>query len=238
MRCLRAMGAALLLVASGAAGASVLSEGSEAFDNGELDQAIEVWQSAVDAGNPSGKVLFNLGNAWYRKGDLPRSIAHYRSAQRLRPRDGHVHHNLALARADLELVPEPVPPTPSWSALATAGELSLLGLLLTLLGSGDAFVWWRWRTRGVAGAGAALVALGLVVSVTAGLGGRGPRIAVVVDQPLPVRDAPAPEAGDLHTLPPGTELLVLRTLGDFHLVQDGRDRRGWVPTNAVLAPGS
>ena len=74
--------------------ASVLSDGAEAFEAGELDRAIEVWEQA-DA-RPSGKVLFNLGNAWYRKGDLPRSIAHYRSAQRLRPRDGNVHHNLAL----------------------------------------------------------------------------------------------------------------------------------------------
>lgn len=230
------VGACLLLASS--AHASVLGDGAQAFEAGELDQAIEVWQEAVDSGNPSGKVLFNLGNAWYRKGDLPRSIAHYRAAQRLRPRDGNVHHNLALARSELEAAPEPVGPRPSWSALGTPGELSLLSLVITLLGSALAFAWWRTRTRGLAGGGAVLVGLGLSLAVAAVLGVRAPRVAVVVDHEAMVRDAPVPEAGTLHQLPPGSEVWVLDRLGDFELVEDGRGRRGWLPSNAVLAPGS
>lgn len=227
-----------LLGLSLGAHAGVLSDGAEAFESGDLDGAIDTWSEAVDGGAPSGRLLYDLGNAWYRKGDLPRAVACYRAAQRLRPRDGNVHHNLALARADLSGLPEPVGPLPGWTALLTVGELALGGFALTVLGSGATLAWWRRRVRAWLTAGVLLVAVGLGLSVTAWVGGSHGAVAVVVDSTVAVRDAPAAEAGARHELEPGSELRILDSLGDFHLVVDGNGRRGWVPRNGVYAPGS
>lgn len=228
--------AGLVLAVPSSAGA--LSDGAAAFEAGELDRAIDLWRPAVEAGNPSGRLLFDLGNAWYRKGDLPRAVACYRAAQRLRPRDGNVHHNLALARSELRGVPEPPGPTPGWTALMTAGELGLLGVIATGAGSAAAVVWRRRRVSGMAALAAALVVGGLAATGVAWSAGSGPGVAVVVDQALVLRDAPRPEAGARDALPPGSEVRVLNRSGDFLLVEDGRARRGWVPRNAVFAPGS
>ena len=61
--------------------AGVLSDGNAAFEDGRLDEAIALW-SEVD--RPSGRLLYNLGNAYYRKGDRSRALACYRQAQPLR----------------------------------------------------------------------------------------------------------------------------------------------------------
>src|SRR5262249_54460599 len=43
-------------------------------------------------------VYFNLGNAWFKSGQLGRAIAAYRQAERLNPRDPDVRANLQFAR--------------------------------------------------------------------------------------------------------------------------------------------
>jgi hypothetical protein len=66
------------------------------------------------------------------------------------------------------------------------------------------------------------------------VGGTTPPAAVVVDQEAMVRDTPSADGGERHRLPPGSEVWILRSVGDFHLLVDGRGRRGWVPINTVL----
>lgn len=219
------------------AAAGPLADGADAFEAGELDRAIDLWRPALDRGDPSGRLLFDLGNGWYRKGDLPRAIACYRAAQRLRPRDGNVHHNLALARSGLRGVPVPPGPSPAWTALLTSGELGVSGALATAAGSAAAVAWWRRRVAAWASLAAALVVVGLLATGLAWRAGAS-EVAVVVDQAAVLRDAPQPEAGTREALPPGCEVRLLDRAGDFLLVEDGRERRGWVPRNAVFAPGS
>ncbi|MEQ1507968.1 MAG: hypothetical protein ABMB14_37415, partial [Myxococcota bacterium] len=52
-------------------------------------------------------------------------------------------------------------------------------------------------------------------------------------QEIVLRDAPNVNAGERLRLPPGTEIRVVRRSGGFLLIEDGRARRGWVPSNGV-----
>lgn len=219
----------MMFLLTGLACSSAVPEGVAQFDAGKLDDAIHTWDGASE--HHSGVIAYNLGVAYYRAGDLPRAIAELRGASRLRPRDANVQHNLALARSGLQGVPPPVT-APGWTLIVTAGELGLVALLITAVGS--ALVWGA-RARG---AGAALLAGGL------GLGAFAARasadedqhpIGVVVDGEAVLRDAADINSGERLRLPPGAEVRVERSLGDFVLVQDGRGRRGWAPANAIVA---
>jgi tetratricopeptide (TPR) repeat protein len=56
-----------------------------------------LYQSILDSGFASGAVLYNQGNAFLRAGQRGRAIACYRQAQRYRPRDPYLDHNLRSA---------------------------------------------------------------------------------------------------------------------------------------------
>ena len=59
----------ILLFCTALAGS--FSEGVDAWDAGKIDQAIEAWEPIAEAGWGSGRLKFNLGDAYYRRGDLP-----------------------------------------------------------------------------------------------------------------------------------------------------------------------
>ncbi|NCG21957.1 MAG: tetratricopeptide repeat protein [Rhodobacterales bacterium] len=208
----------------------VLSDGADAFEDGNLDEAIAAWQPAADSGSATGKLLFNLGNAWFRKGDFPRAIAYYRAAQRVMPRDGHVHHNLALGRAELVGAPTPALPSWRWMSIVSTGELSGFGLLMLVF---VAIVGRRkphTDQRLLAGA----LALGALLIAVAWLGAQSPGVGVVVDRDAIVRDTPRTDGAELARLVPGAEVSVVRSLGDFHLIEDGEGSRGWVTAASLF----
>ena len=51
------------------------------------------WESGLE----SGELHYNLGNAWFRLGELGPAILHYERARRSMPRDDDLAANLALA---------------------------------------------------------------------------------------------------------------------------------------------
>ena len=231
--------------------AGALEDGAAAFQEGDLDAAIAAWQSAsAEGAQPSGVLQYNLGVAWYRKGDFPRAVAELRGAARLRPRDGNVLHNLALARAALGMVPTPVSDS-GWTQVVTAGEVSVLGVLITALGSLLLSLGHRPPMSRLGGraAGGLLLALGLALGLLGVSEARWQRrhpVAVVLGTALSgqasaegpgddvvVRDAPSINAGERHRWPAGTETRVIRSHDGFLLLEDGRQRRGWVASNSV-----
>jgi tetratricopeptide (TPR) repeat protein len=73
----------------------------EAFDAAQTPEeflrAAGLYQAILDRGCRSGAVLYNQGNAFMRAGQTGRAIACYRQAQRYRPRDPFLDHNLRYA---------------------------------------------------------------------------------------------------------------------------------------------
>lgn len=107
------------ILAAGAAGATdragasvgpMLEEGQRLFQrasNTEEEQqakdlyrkALDRFEYAVEEGQVyNGRLFYNIGNAYYRLGDLGRAILYYRRAALLRPSDPNVRHNLEQAR--------------------------------------------------------------------------------------------------------------------------------------------
>jgi tetratricopeptide (TPR) repeat protein len=212
-----------------------VSDGADVLAQGAPDAAIQIWEPAAANGWGSGKLKFNLGNAYYRKGDLPRAIAYWRAAGVLRPRTSGVNHNLALARSELSGVPSPVGTPALWLQILTPGELGLVGLLLATLGS--ALVVWRRRTQTsrLPGFGLWLLGSGLVaLSMWGWWMQRMSPVAVVVDQEAIVRDAPDLEARTRFLLSPGAEVRVVDELGPFRLVETGEGKRGWMADGALF----
>jgi DNA-binding MarR family transcriptional regulator len=70
--------------------ANGVSDGADKYEQGDLDGALSAWQATEASGPASGALLYDLGDAWYRKGDVPLAIAYWRAAREVRPRDADV----------------------------------------------------------------------------------------------------------------------------------------------------
>lgn len=228
----------MLALLVGLALAGPVEDGAAAWETGDMDGAIEAWEAGLAEGRGASDLHTNLGVAWYRKGDLPRAIAHWRQARIVSPRDPDPPHNLAVARAELEGTPGPYDPLPPWLALFTVGELGVLGTVLLLTASlGGWLAWWR---RWTGWPWVALALLGLLFGAGSVEGSRQlvrhPG-AVVLDDPLGLRPDPDVSAPPTRTLAPGTELAVQRRVGSFLLVQTGDGATGFVPAASVAQVG-
>jgi tetratricopeptide (TPR) repeat protein len=68
----------------------------------KLKEAASQYETILTHGFEHGQIYYNLGNTYYRKGELGRAILNYRKAQRLIPRNADLHANLRLAKNSTE----------------------------------------------------------------------------------------------------------------------------------------
>lgn len=62
------------------------------------DSARAYYLQALEGGAESAAIHYNLGNVYFRQGDLGRAIGHYLKAQQLAPGDEDIANNLAFAK--------------------------------------------------------------------------------------------------------------------------------------------
>jgi Flp pilus assembly protein TadD len=94
--------ALLLGLSAVAATAADAATGFEAanrqYEKGDFAGAAKAYAALLDQGQHSSAVLFNLGNAHFKAGQLGAAIAAYRRAEALAPRDPDIRANLQFAR--------------------------------------------------------------------------------------------------------------------------------------------
>lgn len=114
-------------------------KGNDAYLLEQYDEAIREYQIVLQNGQESAEIYYNLGNAYYKTGQLGRAILNYERAHRLRPKDENIAFNLRLAnlrvRDRIDIPPEFF--LFRWnralvSALSVAGWARLLTLLIVL----------------------------------------------------------------------------------------------------------
>lgn len=88
----------------------LFARGNQLYEAGEFEEAVEVYQEAVDRGASSPELFYNLANAYYKSGDLGRTVLNYERSLRLAPRDDDARANISLVRSmlrDRQFVDEP-----------------------------------------------------------------------------------------------------------------------------------
>ena len=75
------------------------AEGDEMYRQANYEQAIENYNAVLDVGYTSAELYYNLGNAYYRTGQMAPAILNYSRALRLKPTMSDAKENLALAQS-------------------------------------------------------------------------------------------------------------------------------------------
>lgn len=224
----------------------VMLTANRAYEAGDYLGAAAGYEALVSYGLHNADVYYNLGNAYFKHGDLGRAILNYRRAYRLSPRDSDITTNLTIARAQtldrLEASDETtlsnlIQLAEEWLTLREAAFLALfLWLLLSALAI-LAILLRRQRRWWAIGIG--VVGFLLIV----GLSSIGNRYytehryppAVVVAPQVQVTSGPGGSDQylvefDLHS---GAEVQLLESRSDWRRITLSDNLQGWVPADAV-----
>ena len=228
-----------LLSVQAADPASAFDSANRLYEQGKFAEALTNYAAIIQSGQSSAPVYFNLGNAFFKAGQIGRAILAYRQAKALAPRDPDVLANLQFARNQVQGPTRAVTPGSRWLGKLSLNEWTLasasavwLWLLLLILAQ------WQRALR-PALRGWILTAGIVAVLLCACLGVRYSRLlfqatAVVVTSEAPLHQAPLTESATPITLHDGAEVSVLDRKDDWLQVSTDSRRIGWLRREEVV----
>ena len=203
------------------------------YEQGKYQEAIERYESMIKAGRNSAGVFFNLGNAYFKQGQLGRALLNYRKANKLSPRDQDILGNLRFARERV---------SGSLSVQPPVWERALRYFTLNELAATAAILFWSWAglfclarsrpsraptLRVATRAGGILLLLSILVLVLA-YRVRTRAVAIVVSRQATIHLGPLAESQQAFIATDGSELRVLARRPGWLQVSDRSGRTGWL----------
>jgi len=223
--------------------ASAFEAANKLYEEGKYSEAATAYAKLLQTGQTSAALYFNLGNAFFKSGQMGRAVAAYRLAAQLTPRDPDVRANLQFARNQIK------GPT----LLPGRWQRGLSRLTLnewTFLAAGAVWLWLlllaarQWRPalktplRGSVLTVAIVAALLCACLAAAYYQVQLTRRAVVIANDVAVRHGPLGESQTAFTVSDGAELRVLDQKDEWLLVSAGPRRVGWLRRDQVIVPQS
>ena len=217
-----------------------------AYINGDYEGAIAGYDSVLLEGYSGYKLYYNLGNAYFKSGQIGKSILNYNRALRLAPSDEDVKHNLSVANSYVKDKIERVPEfflktwfkslrvsmsTNSWAVASLVLLALVFAAVLFYLLSGK-------MVLRKAGFYTAIVSFVLFIfAVVFSVQERSELLhsteAVVMSSAAPVKSSPDNSSKDIFILHEGTKVRVLSTLNQWCEIAIPDGNKGWIMESSI-----
>lgn len=216
------------------------------YTNSEFDEAIIAYEEILKSGVEHKSIYFNLGNTYYKKGNLPKAILNFERAKLLDPDDDDVIYNLELANSlkidKIETVGQFF--LSNWTkglinmgssnfwATISAISFSLLLLLLAL------FLFSRIITLKRASFFIGILTAIIFIFSTSFSSIQKNKLvnrntAIVFSPSVTVNSSPDNSGTELFVLHEGTKVKILETLGSWKKIELSDGSQGWMPSVAL-----
>jgi tetratricopeptide (TPR) repeat protein len=210
------------------------AKANQEYAQGHFKEAISGYETLLRAGQWSANVFYDLGNAYFRTGDFGRAILNYERALALEPHHPEATANLQIARDEahaLELQPGRLE---GYLEFASMNQYTVTAAVAFWIAAFclAALVFTRRRSR------ATVTLLFVMLLISAGAivatwqlerGSKGSALAVVTGKDVQARLATADTANSVLALPPGSEVKIVSTRGDWIYAALPNNLRGWIP---------
>ncbi len=219
---------------------------NELYQNEQYEAAVKEYLKIRDLGYESWELYYNIGNAYYKTGDVARAILFYERARKLNPKNEDLEFNLQLANLS---VVDRIPALPrlffvTWvEALANALSLEMWGgltlsLYLLLMagilyrilarrGRSNRSVWvLSWGVAGLFLLAAAITSVRIYQEEN--------RVEGIVLAPkVDVRAAPDETSTEMFTLHAGVKVQVQDETGEWLRIRLADGKVGWLKKDAL-----
>lgn len=217
------------------------------FTAGEYQKAIDAYEQILLSGQESAKLYFNLGNAYYKAGNMNNAILNYERAKILAPGDEDIDFNLKVANqfvvTRIEELPKPFF-TRTWNKLtnlfstdkwASASLISFL-LFLTLLG-----LYLFGKNINVRRIAFWMGVLMLVISFFSyGFAAKQKKLitnrnmAIVFCPRVTVKSSPSQSGTDLFLIYEGLKVEITQKIEKWNEIKLADGNKGWLPDSCIV----
>ncbi|MBN1479749.1 tetratricopeptide repeat protein [candidate division KSB1 bacterium] len=224
----------------------LFQQGVDAYQESDYQAALTHFEAALQHGKESDALYYNLGNAYYKLGEIGLAILYYERAKKLNPTDDDINFNLQIAQ--LRVVDKiPSPETDfffkAWNSIKNILSLEHLAILTIvlyvllialivlklLLNSMRlvAFVRYSWLPLLVL-----LILVGSLFIIRIRQDIQIKHGILLVDK-VSVVSSPAIDSTEMFALHEGVKIEVIAESGEFVRIRltDGKD--GWVPREVL-----
>lgn len=216
-------------------------QANTAYINNDFPTAISLYETILSSGRQSGKLYYNLANAYFKEQEIGRAILNYNRALRLNPGNEDIRYNLQVAekmtKDHIDAVPEFFVKTwlsnlrnllssTTWAVLSLVFLAAMLGSALFYLLSR------RLVRRKIGFYGTATAFLLLVLTLCfAGIDRREAidrTSAVVLRDAVAVKSSPNQNSTDLFILHEGTKVEISDRLNGWCEITIADGKKGWM----------
>jgi len=225
---------------------SLMIKAQNAYDKGLYDSAINLYNKVLDQNVEAEQLYYNLGNAWFKKGEIPHAILYYEKAKKLDPGDEDVNYNLGVANSMIVDKIETVPHlffqqwwdyfynlfgANKWAViLLISWALFVLFVGVFILSSG--------RKSKKAGFFLGILFL-LLTAASYGLASQkykhsiSRNEAIIFTPTITVKSSPTKTAVDLFVIHEGTKVKIKDKVDNWVKIKISNGSIGWVPANSL-----
>ena len=219
---------------------------ADAYMQQDFTTALDIYRQIEGEGLASADLFYNMGNTFYKLGDVGHSVLYYKKALKINPAHSDAANNLAIAEGSaldkIERVPEFILVTwvkkinymcssDAWGYIFVA-----LLFIVALLMLGFKFAS-TGRRRKVSFIFACIVFLFALGALSFSIAERSDALsedgAVVMVPYSAVKSSPGDSGKSLFILHEGTEVDILDVLGEWSRVSLADGRQGWILTAAL-----
>lgn len=213
----------------------------------DYQQAISLYEKILSSGHESAKLYFNLGNAYYKAGNINKAILNYERAKLLAPNDENIDFNIRMANQFVVTSIEPLPqpfflrwrtsvinmyPSDKWSVI------SIISFVLFLLLTG-LFIFSRIVTiRRIS------FLLGIVMVIFSGFtfsfaSKQKKKIedrkhAIVFCPRVTVKSSPSQTGTDLFLIYEGLKVEITDSIGTWKEIKLVDGNEGWLTDSCIV----
>ena len=225
---------------------SLWQQANAYYTTEEFQKAASAYEQIRESGMVSAKLYYNLGNAYYKIGDINNAILHYERAKLLAPQDPDIEFNLNLANqyvvTQIEALPQPffvrwsnriinLYPANTWAGISIATFIFFLILVGLFIFSRNStlkkLAFW----------------FGLFAVVTSGVSFsfaarqkeeiNQRRYAIVFCPRITVKSAPSETSTDLFLLYEGVKVEVSDSVNTWKEIKLPDGNVGWLPDSCI-----
>jgi tetratricopeptide (TPR) repeat protein len=227
----------LVATASGLAQSDAqFAKANQEYGEGKFREAVADYEALVRSGETNANLFYNLGNAFFRTAEFGKAILNYERALALNPRHPEANANLQIVRDEARALELPQGRLERYLGRATADQYAMAAAIAFWVGAFclAALLFARRRTTG-------RIALSILsLSIFAFCAGavflsekENQTRAIVIGKETEARVATADSANSVLVLPPGSELRILSTRGDWIYAALPNNLRGWIPAKSA-----
>lgn len=210
------------------------------YSDGKYDEAVKAYEEALEEGLESGNLYYNLGNSFFKKGELGRAILNYEKALRLIPRDSDLRSNYEYARSLIK--GSAVEVRPCWYRAVFRGVFSLwtidelavwlmviFTLILAVVLAGSCIPAFRKHRLVILPVPAVVFIFSLIALLEKTA--LPAREAIITVEKTDARFEPFDSATAHFTLYEGSKAVIISSNGSWRKVERADKKRGWVKSS-------